>query len=339
MDDLLRQLARERVVVMLDRVRHNEILPVRAEGAPLGEKRRKAPVVPGIVGRAGVHHAETEPAHLMGKQTEPVPAAVLRAVALAPDGAAERVNRVAHHAEKALVVHLAHLAGIERCEFAVERILRHAHIARLDGRVRHEARRAEEEHVAVKQLLRPHDLNARQRVVVAGEVDLVQLKLPPLRNTLAQIADTDRRNHIAPQQPQPHEERAPHVAERQQVHAVLLRAAQRREQLLPARMRPVHGAHAPRRDGVCQLRRHVRLLPGAERLHALLRREKCRVRDRERVAPDHERPLEEIEHLPLLRQRREVPVRQLFATAERIAPVFIVQHFSHLPFSVWISCV
>lgn len=132
-DDLLRQLARERVVVMLDRVRHNEILPVRAEGAPLGEKRRKAPVVPGIVGRAGVHHAETEPTHLMGKQTEPVPAAVLRAVALAPDGAAERVDRVAHHAEKALVVHLARLAGIERCELAVERILRHAHIARLDA--------------------------------------------------------------------------------------------------------------------------------------------------------------------------------------------------------------
>ena len=200
--DLVRQLAGQGVVVVRHGVGQHQILPVGAEGATLREIGREAPVPPGIVQGAGVHDAQSEAPHLRrGK------------AALPHRGAAQGIHRVTDHAEQAAVVLLPRHARVDGRQLPVQAVLRHAHVPGGDGHVRHHAGGAEQEHVPVKELLRGDDVHRRQGGSVRG-LDLVQLELPALRYAGAHVTDADGADHVAAQQPQPHQQGAAHVPQR-----------------------------------------------------------------------------------------------------------------------------
>ena len=210
---LLRQLTGEGVVVVRNGVGQHQVLAVGAEGAALGKVGREARVPPGVVQGAGVHNAQTEPPDLGRGQA-----------AFTQDGTAEWVHRIADHAEQAPVPPVPGHAGVDGHQLPVQAVLGHADIPRRNGGIRDHPGGAEQEHVAVEQLLRRDDVHRGQRRTVRG-LYLVQLELPAVGDAWAHVADADGVYHVAAHEPQAHQQRAAHIAQSQQGDAALRRDA------------------------------------------------------------------------------------------------------------------
>ena len=162
-----------------------------AVGAAVHEKVRKSRVPLGIVPGPGVHDPQSEAPDLVGEQAQIVRLPGLVPVALQQRRPAQGVHRVADHAEHATVPPFPGLPGVGGGQGAVELVLGHAHVPALYRRVRHKPGGAEEEHIAVKYLLRrdnPH--------LGRGDGDLAQLKLPPLRDVLPDVAEPQCGDHV-----------------------------------------------------------------------------------------------------------------------------------------------
>ena len=186
---LLRQLTGEGIVIVRNGVGQHQVLAVGAEGAALGEVGREAGVPPGVVQGAGVHNAQAEAPDLDRGQA-----------AFTQDSAAEGVHRIADHAEQAAVVLRPGHTGVDGHQLPVQAVLGHADIPRRNGGIRDHPGGAEQEHVAVEQLLRRDDVHRGQRRTVRG-LYLVQLELPALGNAGAHVADADGAYHVAAHEP------------------------------------------------------------------------------------------------------------------------------------------
>ena len=140
-------------------------------------------------------------------------------------------------------------AGIVLDDAGVGLELGHAHVLHLGANRGDALGGHKDEQVPVEQLFRGDDLHLGHGVVVPGQGDLAQLKLPPGGDLVGQVADADGVDHVAPQQLQPHEQGGAHVPDGQHVHPLLLGGGLKIQQGLPPGAVHVHGGETALLDG------------------------------------------------------------------------------------------
>ena len=328
----VRQLPGERVVVPGDGVCRHQILPVGAEGPAVLQEVGKAGVLPGVVGRPGVHDPQAEAPDLVGKETLKVQGPGLAPVALQQHRPAQGVHRVADHAEQALEPGLPGQAAVVGSQGAVGLVLGHADIPGLHRRVRHEPGGAEEEHVAVEDAGRVHLFHRRQGVVLSGEADLVQLKLPPPGHPLPNVAHPDGGEDVPAHEAQADGQGAAHIPQSQQVDTDLLPGRTNGkagvEQRLPPGVVQVDGPDPARRHGGGELRREGigPVAQGGQRLHPLPGRQQIRVGRGEGLPARQGRAAEAPQDLPLSGQGRKRFIGQGLLRGQRVSLVTKVVH-------------
>ena len=245
----LSQLLGQGVVIVVDGVGDGQSGAVGAEGAALGEKAGEFLVPLGVIGRPGVHHPQAEALDLLRPQALAVPHAVLVLVALQIGGLGQGVHRVGHGAPQALIVGFPGHAGIVLDDAGVGLELGHAHVLHLGANRGDALGGHKDEQVPVEQLFRGDDLHLGHGVVVPGQGDLAQLKLPPGGDLVGQVADADGVDHVAPQQLQPHEQGGAHVPDGQHVHPLLLGGGLGVQQALPPGAGHIHGGETALLNG------------------------------------------------------------------------------------------
>ena len=182
---------------MFNGIGHHQILAVGAEAAPLCQKLLKPLVSLCIVGRSGVHDAQTVALNLLRAQSLLVKNAVLVCIAGQISCLCQRIHRIGHNGEQALKVFLPGLAGVLGHDLGIILKLIHSHILDLRTYRRNSLGGHEYEHIALEQLLRLHHVYLWKRVVVPGIGDLVFLKFPAGRHLVGDIADSDGAYHIS----------------------------------------------------------------------------------------------------------------------------------------------
>ena len=196
----------------------------------------------------------------------------------------------------------------------------HAHVAALHRRVRHEPGGAEEEHVAVEELLRPHDLHAGP-----GDADLPQLELPALRDVLPQVAEPDIEDGVPAQEPQAHRQGAAHVPQGQEVYPAAAGEAEGLQQLLPAGVAHVHGPDPALLHRLLQLPGEAVFCgQGSEGLGALRGGGRGEV---EALPPRQGGAAEEVQDLLVLREAVQGPPHRLL-TVYNMVFILAVSHFN-----------
>ena len=328
----VRQLPGERVVVPGDGVCRHQILPVGAKGPAVLQEVGKAGVPFGVVGSPGVHDPQAEAPDLVGKETLKVQDPGLAPVALQQHRPAQGVHRVADHAEQALEPGLPGQAAVVGGQGAVGLVLGHAHIPGLHRRVRYEPGGAEEEHVAVKDVLCVHYPDRRQGVGLPGDTDLVEFKFPPLGHVGPHVAETQRGHHIAPHKPQPCGQGAAHIPQGQEIYPISFPGRQHGgegvlQQLLPPGVSGVHRPNPACFGGGTELRRDAgHVLPAMEGGYVLLGGKETAVGHGEGLPSRQGLPAEEPEDLPCLRQVRQGIIGQRHFAGQGMVFVGVVEH-------------